>query len=162
MLYLDFENRVKSFKGTKKIFLSNLEKAEQVLAKLPKFQKIRGTLMLTMVDDKEIHNLNREYRCVDKPTDVLSFSYLGKDRFPGEDMIGEIIISIPTAKKQAKDHGKTLNEELQFLFLHGLLHVFGFDHIRKRDRKEMFDLQDKVIGNNSWRKIADEEAEELY
>lgn len=118
--------------------------------------------MLTIVGDKEIHALNREYRGVDKTTDVLSFSYFGEKRFPGDDAVGEIVISLQTAKKQAKDHGKTLNEELQFLFLHGLLHVFGFDHIKKNERKTMFDLQDKIIGNKSWRKIADAEAEEEY
>ena len=72
--------------------------------------------------------------------------------------MGEIIISVATAKKQAREHGKTLNEEMQFLFIHGVLHVFGFDHIKTAERKIMFDLQDKIIGNKSWRAIADQEA----
>lgn len=190
-MMLEFENQVKNFTGTRRIFLPYFEKSLKVLAKLPKFKakKYQGTfaardpknvgknlskkiiyagvaqeskIMLTIVGDSEIHVLNREYRGVDKPTDVLSFSYFGEERFPGDDVVGEIVISLPTAKKQAKDHGKTLQEELQFLFIHGLLHVFGFDHIKKAERKVMFDLQDKIIGNKSWRKIADEEAEEVY
>ena len=166
MLRLEFENRVKSFKGSKKVFLPYLKKGEEVLAKFGK-RGVSGTVMLTLTSDKEIHALNREYRGVDKPTDVLSFSYFDGERFPGDsdgkgDVVGEIVISVPTAKKQAKDHGKSLQEELQFLFVHGLLHVFGFDHIKKAQRKAMFDLQDNIIGNKSWRKIADAEAEEDY
>jgi len=166
-LQLEFENLVKSFAGTKKLFSESLGRAEKVLLKMPKFKKnLRGCVMLTLVNDRQIHALNRDYRSVDKPTDVLSFSYFGEKKFPeadvNSDTIGEIVISIPTAKKQAKDHKKTLNEELQFLFLHGLLHVFGFDHIKKNEREKMFDLQDKIIGNKSWRAIADREAEEAY
>lgn len=174
MLQLEFENLVKNFSGKKRVFDVVFEKAWKVFLKLPEFQKnglrdlfkigekMSGKVMLTMVGDTEIQALNKEYRGLDKATDVLSFSYFGQERFPGDDVVGEIAISVPTAKKQAKDHGKTLNEELQFLFLHGLLHVFGFDHIKKNERKIMFDLQDKIIGNTSWRAIADAEAEEEY
>ncbi len=163
MLKLELENRVRSFSGSKKLFESCLKKAEKVLIKIPKFRNtLDGTVMLTMTGDKEIHALNREYRGADKPTDVLSFSYFGEERFPGDDVVGEVVISVPTAKKQARDHKKTLNEELQFLFIHGLLHVLGFDHIKKSERKIMFDLQDAVVGNDTWRAIADAEAEEAY
>lgn len=163
MLKLEFENRVRNFLGTKKIFLLSLAKAEKVLIKMPEFKnKLSGTVMLTMTGDKEIHALNREYRGVDKPTDVLSFSYFGEERFPGDDVLGEVVISVPTAKKQARDHKKTLNEELQFLFIHGMLHVLGFDHVKKSERTIMFDLQDAIVGNGSWRAIADAEAEEAY
>lgn len=124
--------------------------------------EISAIVMLTLVGDPEIHKLNKEYRGVDKPTDVLSFSYFGETGFPGDDVLGEIVISVPTARTQAKDHQKTLNQELQFLFLHGLLHVFGFDHITRGERKKMFDLQDKIIGDKSWRAIAEAESHEEY
>jgi probable rRNA maturation factor len=163
MLELEFENRVKSFRGNKKIFAEVFEKAVKVLEKLPRIKKgLRGTIMLTLVNDRQIHGLNLEYRGVDKPTDVLSFSYFGEKKFPGDDVVGEIVISVPAAKRQAKDHGKTLNQELQFLFLHGLLHVFGFDHIKKNERRTMFDVQDTIVGDKSWRAIAEAEAEEEY
>ncbi len=163
MLKLEFENRVKSFSGSKKVFDACLQKAEKVLVKMPRYKnKLSGTVMLTLSGDKEIHALNKEYRGVDKPTDVLSFSYFGEERFPGDDVVGEVVISVPTAKKQAKDHKKTLNQELQFLFIHGLLHVLGFDHIKKAERTIMFDFQDAIVGNASWRAIADAEAEEAY
>ena len=72
------------------------------------------------------------------------------------------MISITTARRQARAHGKSLNQELQFLFIHGLLHVFGFDHIKKNERKIMFDLQDKIIGDTSWRAIVEAEAQGLF
>lgn len=174
MLKLEFENRVKNFSGSRRIFLRYFSRSLKILSGMPKFKAKRfqdifsvrkgnvNKVMLTLVGDAEIHRLNREYRGVDKPTDVLSFSYFGESKFPGDDVIGEIVLSVPTAKKQAKDHQKTLNEELQFLFIHGLLHVLGFDHIHGKDRKAMFDLQDKIVGNTSWRAIADAEAEEEY
>ena len=161
MIEIEYENLAKNFRGKPDIFMPYAKKAEKILRRLPQFENMdfNGKVMLTMVNDKEIRALNREYRGVDKPTDVLSFSYFGEENFPVQDTLGEILISIPAAVKQAKDHGKTLNEELQFLFLHGLLHVFGFDHIKKGNRREMFDLQDKIIGDKSWRAIADAEAD---
>jgi len=167
MLRLEFENQVKKVRVSEKIFLVYFKRAEKVLSRLPKFKgKMKGTVMLSLVDEKEIQAFNKEYRGVDKPTDVLSFSYLGEEKFPGkmenENVAGEIMICVSIANTQSKQHEKTLEEELQFLFLHGLLHVFGYDHIEAAERKEMFDLQDKIIGNKSWRKIADLEAEEEY
>lgn len=178
MMKIEFENRVKNFHGGVRVFLPILNKGMKILGKLPGFQKMMAgglakkgasgsgempvTLMLTLVSDREIHKLNKEYRGVDKPTDVLSFSYFGEERFPGDDVVGEIVISVPTARRQAKDHKKTLHQELQFLFLHGLLHVFGFDHITRGERKKMFDLQDKIIGDKSWRAIAETESQEEY
>ncbi len=163
MLKLEFENQVKNFRGTKKIFWRYFQKTEKILLKLPGFQgKLKGTVMIILTGDAQVHALNREYRSVDKPTDVLSFSYFGEKKFPGDDAIGEIVISVPTAKKQAKEHKKTLGQELSFLFLHGLLHVFGFDHIKKKERQVMFDLQDEIVGDDSWRAICEAEAEEAY
>jgi len=176
MLKIEFENRVKNFRGSVgpislksasghslAIFLPILEKGMKVLGKRAAgCGKTAATLMLTLVSDREIHALNREYRGVDKPTDVLSFSYFNQERFPGDDVVGEIVISVSTARRQAKEHKKTLNQELQFLFLHGLLHVFGFDHLKKAERKKMFDLQDEIVGDKSWRKIAEAEAEGNY
>lgn len=73
--------------------------------------------------------------------------------FGAENLLGEIIISIETAARQAREHKKTLKQELQFLFVHGLLHVFGYDHEKAAERKVMFDLQDEILQTTSWRKI---------
>jgi|WetSurMetagenome_2_1015567.scaffolds.fasta_scaffold24982_3 probable rRNA maturation factor len=106
-----------------------------------------GIIQLVFVDDEEIKLINAEYRGKNKPTDVISLSYLEEKDFPGrENLLGEIIISLETAKKQAKEHSHSLKKELLFLFIHGLLHIFGYDHETPQDREKMFDLQYEITG----------------
>jgi probable rRNA maturation factor len=102
-------------------------------------------VVLVIVSDEEIRAVNREYRNIDKPTDVVSLSYFDQGYFPDDSLTGEIFISIDTAKRQAKEHKHSLDEELRFLFAHGLLHVFGYDHLKSGERKAMFKLQDEVL-----------------
>ncbi|MBU0667496.1 rRNA maturation RNase YbeY [Patescibacteria group bacterium] len=126
-----------------------------ILQKQPRLKKKMhgGTLKVFFVSDEEIRQLNRNYRNVNKPTDVIALSYFEESPFPGEDMIGEIFVSVDTAKKQAPEHNLTVKEEFLYLFVHGMLHVFGYDHAKAADRKKMFDLQDKIIGHEKWRSI---------
>ncbi|MCB0330368.1 MAG: rRNA maturation RNase YbeY [Bdellovibrionales bacterium] len=107
---------------------------------------------VVLTDDNEIQNLNREYRNKDKPTDVLSFSQLDitlEEEGPllGESL-GDIVISVETAERQAKEQGVSLQEELSRLLVHGLLHLFGYDHEGVPDdhAEEMFSLQEKLLG----------------
>ncbi len=157
MIKIDLENRYKGFKVTQKGFNKLALKATKIISKLPKFKakKPEGIIQFVLTTDPEVRLLNKEYRGFDKATDVLSFSYFEDEKFPGDDTVGEIVISIDTAKIQAKEHHKTLVEEVEFLFLHGFLHIFGYDHEEIAERKEMFDLQDKIIGDSSWRKLID-------
>ena len=121
-------------------------------------EKMHGGVVKTFfVSDEEIQQLNRNYRDQDKPTDVISLSYFEESPFPGEDMVGEIFISVDTAHKQAKDHGIAAKDESIYLFVHGLLHVFGYDHQTKYDRKRMYALQDKIVGHDKWRVIAEDD-----
>lgn len=86
-------------------------------------------LSILFTDDEEIHTLNRDYRKKDKPTDVLSFPM--RDGEYGDinpDLLGDVVISLDTAAMQAEERGETLEEELNFLLIHGILHLFGFDH----------------------------------
>lgn len=86
-------------------------------------------LSVCFVNDKEIHLLNRDWRGKDKPTDVLSFSQLeGSDSFIVSEDLGDLIISLDTAKRQARQFGCSLNQELLRLMIHGVLHLFGYDH----------------------------------
>jgi len=110
-----------------------------------------GTLKVFFVSDEEIRQLNRNYRDQDKPTDVISLSYYEESPFPGDNLIGEIFISVDTTRRQAEEHDLTVKEEAQFLFVHGLLHIFGYDHKEDKDRTEMFDLQDKILQNKKIR-----------
>lgn len=106
-------------------------------------------LSLTFVDDAKILEINRDYRNIDKATDVISFAILDDNELPQiegmEVDLGDIFISIDTAKKQAENLNQTLLQELEFLFVHGVLHLFGYDHMNEEDETEMFTLQRKII-----------------
>ncbi|MDR2400552.1 MAG: rRNA maturation RNase YbeY [Deferribacteraceae bacterium] len=96
-------------------------------------------LSLVLSDDEFIHKLNLEFRGIDKPTDVLSFPQ------DDERLLGDIVISLETAGRKASDAGIPLDEEVAFLFIHGILHLKGFDHISEEDEQEMFSLQERYL-----------------
>lgn len=105
-------------------------------------------LSCIFVDDKKIHQINKEYRQVDRPTDVVSFALEDNDVLLVEGMprsLGDIFISIDRAKVQAEQYGHSIKREMCFLFTHGLLHLLGFDHIDKEEEKEMFKMQDTIL-----------------
>jgi len=106
-----------------------------------------GEISLTLVSDKKIKSLNSTYRGKNTATDVLSFAYMEDQKITvfNEATIhaGDIFISIDTAKKQAKDHD--LKQELEILFTHGLLHLFGFDHNDDKEEKEMERWAKKIL-----------------
>ena len=107
---------------------------------------------VSLVDEKTIRDINRDYRNIDRVTDVISFAFEDDDselgRILGEDvprMLGEIFICIPRAIEQAKEIGNTTDRELCFLFVHGLLHLLGYDHMKKEDEDVMFPLQETIL-----------------
>jgi probable rRNA maturation factor len=105
-------------------------------------------LSCIFVDDKKIHQINKEYRQVDRPTDVISFALEDNDVLLVEGMprsLGDIFISIDRAKVQAEQYGHSIKREMCFLFTHGLLHLLGFDHIDEKEEKEMFEMQDTIL-----------------
>lgn len=112
----------------------------------------RVSIEVDFVDDERIHQINREYRHVDRPTDVISFAF--DDAVEGEVAIkggpvhdlGVIVISIPRALSQAKDYGHSEKREITFLFVHGLLHLLGYDHGSPEEEAVMFGLQDTILG----------------
>jgi len=95
-------------------------------------------LSVALVNDEAIHELNRSYRRKDKPTDVLSFP--GDE--DGEGYLGDILISVPTARRQAAGAGHPVDRELRVLLLHGVLHCLGFDH--ETDDGEMERLERRL------------------
>lgn len=107
---------------------------------------------VSLVDDETIHQINRDYRNVDRVTDVISFAF-NDDKNPADiilnpevpRMLGEILICLPQAKRQAEQIGNTIERELSFLFVHGLLHLLGYDHMKPEDEAVMFPLQDKIL-----------------
>lgn len=141
MLYLGFTNETKE-KCTDKMFKKHLSVFYKVLKnKVDKMLgKRNGSVDLILVNDKTIKRMNREYRGENKPTDVISFAYLEVTEYKktkGDVISGDIFISIDTAKKQAREKGHSLETELAVLFVHGLLHLFGFDHKTDRQEAEM-------------------------
>jgi probable rRNA maturation factor len=99
-------------------------------------------LSVALVDDLTIQELNHDFRGKDRPTDVLAFAMREGEAMPepppGElEMIGDVIISVPTARKQATERRRPLLDELTMLLAHGLLHLLGYDHVTKAEEKVM-------------------------
>jgi len=103
-----------------------------------------GILNVVFVNDVYIQALNKAYRKKDKATDVLSFNYQNDENHESN-LVGEVYISVETAKRQAPEYGNTLQKELNKLFVHGVLHVHGYDHEEDGDYEEMSKLEDKIL-----------------
>jgi probable rRNA maturation factor len=111
-----------------------------------------GEATLVITDDRGIQALNREYRGVDAPTDVLAFSA----REEAESFVvapeagaylGDVIISHPRAVAQAVDHDHAVEQELNLLVVHGFLHLLGYDHATAKDKAVMWSRQDTILAN---------------
>ncbi len=109
---------------------------------------------VSLLGDDEIAALNRDYRHKNKPTDVLSFSlWEGEEIFDStiieseELPLGDLVISIETAARQANDLKHSLEREMEFLAVHGALHLLGYDHIRATDRRTMWKQQEEIVKN---------------
>ncbi|NPV90242.1 MAG: rRNA maturation RNase YbeY [Firmicutes bacterium] len=109
-------------------------------------------VVLSLVDDTEIRELNRQYRGIDKATDVLSFSQ--RESTPdepdfedpgGSEVLGDIVISWETAQRQAEDLGHPVEREAAFLMVHGLLHLLGYDHEKASPEREMKRRQTEIM-----------------
>ena len=101
-----------------------------------------------LVDDVKIHEINRDYRQIDRSTDVISFALEDSEQYYVEGMpreLGDIFISVDHAKSQAEEYGHSLRREMCFLFTHGLLHLLGYDHMKEEDEKVMFALQKDIL-----------------
>jgi len=95
-----------------------------------------AAISVTLVDDDTIAVLNREHRGKNNPTDVLSFP-LEPEHFANERLLGDIVISVDTARRQAADYDAPLQREIERLMIHGLLHVLGHDHVDPQERRRM-------------------------
>ena len=104
-------------------------------------------LSVVLTTDENIHEYNREYRSVDRTTDVLSFpADEGDDLLaPPDGFLGDIMISIPRAREQAKALGHSTEREILFLTVHGVLHLLGYDHMRPEDEQIMFPVQRSIV-----------------
>lgn len=99
---------------------------------------------LTYVSKDEIQNLNREYRGIDKVTDVLSFPLI-EDFSSDETLLGDVVISYDVAIEQAEEYGHSLEREIMFLFCHSILHLLGYDHMEEEERALMEERQSEIL-----------------
>ena len=106
------------------------------------------TFNVIFVDSDKIRQLNREYRGIDKETDVISFALEDGEaniNFEFGRLLGDIYICVPRMKAQAKEYGHSLAREMGFLTIHGLLHLLGYDHMTKEEEKVMFAKQEEIL-----------------
>ena len=112
-------------------------------------------LSIALVDDQEIHRLNREYRGIDRSTDVLSFALQEAEEpvLVQSDseivfhpvILGDVILSTETTQRQATEHGHTFERELYFLLIHGVLHLLGYDHLTDEEAQIMEHLEQQLL-----------------
>ena len=113
----------------------------------------QGELSVVITDDDEVHDLNRRFRGVDAPTDVLAFGEAGEE---GRDtafvtapdapiMLGDVVIACPRAQEQAVEAGHPLAAEIQLLVVHGVLHLLGYDHAQPEEKTVMWARQDEIL-----------------
>ncbi|MFE5319924.1 rRNA maturation RNase YbeY [Paenibacillus sp. NPDC056579] len=181
-LRLEWNNEQNEFPVSEELIV----KLRQLLQLAGEAENIRdGEVALTFVDDNEIRRLNKEYRGLDKPTDVLSFAMqeMGDDEIEivfgemeeedledsraldadgrddddqdehdedeeyeaFEEPLGDIIISVPRAIEQSEEYGHSVDRELGFLFVHGFLHLIGYDHQSEEEEKVMFAKQEHIL-----------------
>lgn len=131
------------------------KKEEKLILKIFKqFKNKEEIFSIIFTTPEEIRRINKEYRNIDKVTDVISFAYNdtneGKE-FQGNE-IGDIFICLDKALEQAKDYGHSFEREVGFLTVHGYLHLRGYDHMTKEDEKIMFSLQEKILEKAGLRK----------
>ena len=111
-------------------------------------------ITVTFTIPEEIRKINKEYRNIDRATDVLSFPMFEKEEldemiknkdFMHEDVLGDIIISIEKVKEQAEEYGHGFERELSYMLVHGFYHLMGYDHIEEEDKKIMRPKEDKIL-----------------
>lgn len=127
-------------------------RAEKTIREVLNVEKIKDNVevSLSIVDKDEIHILNRDYRDVDRPTDVLSFP-MDEKGFDQEGnpilLLGDIVICLDVAKEQAEDFGHCLEREMMYLICHSTLHLLGYDHIDEADKSKMRTKEKEIMKN---------------
>ena len=130
---------------------------KKVIAQCFKEEKLENSklyISITLTTPEHIHEINKQYRNVDRATDVLSFPMFEKDEldekirtqnFEHEDVLGDIVISIEKVEEQAKEYGHSFERELSYMLVHGFYHLMGYDHIEEEDKKIMRPKEEKIL-----------------
>ncbi len=126
----------------------DLEFEKQLLEYALQYKNLNKVMFnVIFVDNKKIHEINKNYRGIDRPTDVISFALEDNEEITFEfgRLLGDIYISVDKIKSQAKEYGHSERREMAFLTVHGLLHLLGYDHMNKEEEKIMFDEQEAIL-----------------
>lgn len=140
-------NKIEIFNETEKeiLELADVRKVIDIAIKNQKLDNLEFNIII--VDNDYIHELNKNYRNIDRPTDVITFAL--EDYEDGikleHRMLGDIYISIDKAISQAEEYGHDLRREICFLAVHGFLHLLGYDHMEKEEEEIMFSLQEEIL-----------------
>ena len=139
--------KIEIFNETKDNLDEYIDTIKEVLVHgLNKLKTGDVTFNIIFVNNPYIHELNKNYRNIDRETDVITFALEDDKTFnPEERILGDIYISIDKAKSQSEEYGHSLKRELCFLAVHGMLHLLGYDHMEKEDERVMFNLQEEIL-----------------
>ena len=139
----------------KKELLDFSENVIKTCFKEEKIEDLNFYISVTLTNPKEIHKLNKEFRNVDRPTDVLSFPMFEKDELDViideqkknvlPEVLGDIVISVEKVEEQAKEYGHSFERELAYMLVHGFYHIMGYDHIEESDKKVMREKEENVL-----------------
>lgn len=140
----------------KEAYEKTIKKVLEQCFKEEKMEKTNLYITITLTNSENIKEINREYRNIDKATDVLSFPMFEKDEleekfknnfFEHEEVLGDIVISIPKVEEQAKEYGHSFERELSYMIVHGFYHLMGYDHIKEEDKKKMRPKEEKILND---------------
>ena len=146
IIYLDVEENPEYEKIIKRVVEKCFEVENLTDSKL--------ILTITLTTPEHIRKINKEYRIIDKETDVLSFPMFEKNEidkkiknndFEHEDVLGDLVISVDRVKEQAVEYGHSFERELSYMVVHGFYHVMGYDHIKEEDKKIMRPKEENIL-----------------
>ena len=139
--------KIEIFNETKENLDEYIDTIKKVLVHgLDKLKVGHVTFNSIFINNDYIHKLNKDYRNIDRETDVITFALEDDKTFnPEERILGDIYISIDKAKSQSIEYGHSLERELCFLSVHGMLHLLGYDHMEKEEERVMFNLQEEIL-----------------
>ena len=144
--YLDIEENKK--------YENIIEKVVEQCFKEEKLENSKLYISITLTNPENIHRINKQYRDVDRETDVLSFPMFEKNEldekirnndFEHEDVLGDIVISIEKVKGQAQEYGHSFEREFAYMIVHGFYHLMGYDHIKEEDKIVMRPKEENVL-----------------
>ena len=139
---------IEIFNETEENLEQELSKLKELLVNVAKDEGLENILFnVIIIDNSRIREINREYRNIDRETDVISFALEDDKTFNLEEIrvLGDIYISIDKTRSQAEEYGHSFKRELSFLAIHGFLHLLGYDHMEKDEEEIMFKKQEEVL-----------------